>query len=235
MIMRLIYSVIIILLYSILSFSTFADQQQDPALTRNMLNQYSLVSPQVLLDRHYWFELGIQSDIGFNSAGIQTGIGYKLNYFGFDLRFSLGKTNYGTIRNITTYSQTSEYANYAEIVIPRSKSDSWSYAHIEPGLSITSRFFSGYLPQLTERVRVGFIYGNFKDSVNQIPFRSYILNAETSLIYQMNPNDPWSICGSLYLKSGMLVRYYQDSQGNNQSYGLPTGWLGTNVSMIYDF
>lgn len=219
----------------VMSFNLLADQKQDPALTTSMLNRYSLVSPQVLAKRHYWMEIGIQSDTGLNETGLQAGIGYRLNFFGFDLHFSAGKTNYGMIRNVVTYTQSSDNAQNAEIVIPRSKSDSWSYLYFGPGLSITSRLFSGYLPQFTERVRVGMVYGNFNDNVNQIPFKSFILNAETSLIYQLKPENHWSICGSLNLNSGMLVRYYQNSQGIKQSYGIPIGWIGTSISMLYDF
>jgi hypothetical protein len=218
-----------------LSFNAWADQQQDPALTTNMLNRFSLVSPQVLAKRHYWMEVGLQSDLGFYGAGLQTGIGYRLNYFGFDLRLSAGKTSYGMINSIVTYTQNSTNAQNAEVTILRSKSDSWNYWSIEPGLSISSRLFSGSLSQFTERVRVGFIYGNFKDSVNNIPFKSFILNAETSLIYQLIPNGPWSMCGSLSWNSGMLVRRYQDSLGDNQSYALPIGWIGSSLSMQYAF
>ena len=216
------------------SFSIWADQQ-DPALTKAMLDRYSLISPTVLENHHYWIELGYQSDLGFNQSGLQTGVGYRLNYFGFDMRFSSGKTTYGMFHKLEPYNSNKEYADNSESVLSRKDSDSWSYWYLEPGLSISGRYFSGILPQFTERVRVGFIYGNFKDNVNHIPFKSFVLNAETSLIYQLNPNSPWSLCGSLNWNSGMLVRYYVNTSGLSKSYGIPADWIGTTLGMIYSF
>lgn len=217
------------------NFKAMADQQQDPALTKAMLNQYSLISPQILAERHYWLELGLLSDFGLSESGLLTGIGYRLNYFGFDFRFSAGKTTYRKLHSLASHNQSTDTSSHPEIDLPRSKTDSWSYWSIEPGFSISNRLFSGYLPQFTERVRVGFNYGNYNDNVNNIPFKSYILNVETSIIYQLKPEDPWSLCGSLNWNTGMLVRYYVDSEGKNQSYGLPASWLGTSIGMLYTF
>jgi hypothetical protein len=217
------------------SYKALADQQQDPALTKAMLNQYSLITPQILAERHYWLELGLQSDIGLSEAGVQTGIGYRLNYFGIDFRFSAGKTSYRKIHSLASHNQLTEVDPNPEIDLTRNKSDSWSYWSLEPGFSISSRLFSGYLPKFTERVRVGLNYGSYEDNINHIPFKSYILNVETSVIYQLRPDYPWSLCGSLNWNSGMLVRYYVDSEGKNQSYGLPASWVGTSLGMLYSF
>jgi hypothetical protein len=233
--MKIQYFLSCTLLVFALSFNVFADQQQDPELTRAMLNKYSLISPQVLAERHYWVEMGMQSDLGLSEAGIQTGIGYRLNYFGADIRVSAGKTSYRKINSLALKNENTETPLTPEIDLPRNKSDSWSYWSLEPGFSISDRFFTGYLPKFTERVRVGFNYGNYEDTVNHIPFKSFILNVESSIIYQLKPESPWSLCGSINWSSGMLVRYYVDSEGKNQSYGLPASWVGTSLGMIYAF
>ena len=220
---------LLLLLYS---STVLADQQQDPALTQAMLNQYSLISPQILAGRHYWVEIALKSDMSLGEAGFETGIGYRFNYFGTDLRLAFGKTTYGKIRSLAAHNLNTDTTQNAEIFLSRNKSDSWNYWSLEPGLSVASRLLSGQLSELTERARVGFIYGKYTDNVYQIPFTSYILSVESSIIYQ-RPDTPWSLCGSLNWNTGMLVRYYDEP--NKQSYGLPASWLGSSLALQYAF
>ncbi len=230
---QLKYFVACIFLVFAISFKAAADQQQDPALIQSMLSKYSLKNSQILANRHFWLELGVQNNLSFNEPGLLVGIGYRMNYFGFDFRFSKGKSSYGEIRRLATPNESTESSDNIEIDLPRNKSDLWSHWSIDPGLSVSNQFFSGLLSGFTERVRVGFTYGNYNDDVNNIPFKSYIFNVETSVLFQLIPSTPWSLSASLNWNSGMLVRDYGDAQLN--SYGLPVSWVGSSLGLEYAF
>ena len=215
-----------------MSFSAAADQQQDPELIRSMLSKYSLMNPQILANRHFWLELGMQNNLSFNEPGLLAAIGYRINYLGFDLRLTKGKSSYGEIRRLASRNENTDPSDNIEIDLARNKSDLWSHWSISPGLSVSNQFFSGFLSGVTERVRAGFTFGKYNDDVNDIPFKSYILNVETSVLFQLK-SSPWSLCGSLNWNSGMLVRDYKDS--DLIPYGIPVSWVGSSLGLEYAF
>jgi hypothetical protein len=224
---------IIIFLVFTMTFNVFADQQQDPALIQAMIAKYSLMPPQILAKRHYWLELALQNNLGFNEPGLMVGIGYRMNYFGFDIRFTKGKSSYGEMIRLATQNVNTEPSENAEIDLQRNKSDLWGHWSICPGFSVSNQFFSGILSRFTERVRAGVAIGNYDDEINHIPFKSYILNVETSVVYQIKPNSLWSLSGSVNWNSGTLVRNYGDAQ--LISYGLPVSWIGSSLGLEYAF
>ena len=215
-----------------MSFTATADQQQDPELVNSMLSKYSLMNPQILANRHFWLELAMQNNLSFNEPGLLAGIGYRINYLGFDLRLTKGKSSYGKIKRLALHNENTDPSDNIEIDLPRNKSDLWSHWSVGPGFSISSKFFSGFLSGVTERVRAGFTFGNYNDDINNIPFKSYILNVETSVLFQLG-SSPWSLCGSLNWNSGMLVRDYKD--GELEPYGLPVSWVGSSLGLEYAF
>jgi len=216
-----------------MTFTARADQQQDPALVQSMLTKYSILSPQILTNRHYWLELALPNNLHFNEPGLLAGFGYRFQYLGFDLRFTKGKTSYREINSLAVHNTNTESSENTEIDLLRNKNDKWSYWSVGPGFSVSNQFFSDFLAGFTERVRVGFAYGNYKDEANNIPFISYILSAETSVIYQFKPTSPWSVCGSLNWNTGMLARDYNDTQV--RSYGIPISWVGSSLGLEYAF
>jgi hypothetical protein len=222
-----------IFLFFAVIFNVSADQQQDPALIQDMLAKYSLITPQILAKRHYWLELALANNLGFNEPGLMAEIGYRMNYFGFDLRLAKGKSSYGDMRNLATSNVNTDPSENTEIDLPRNNTDLWGHWSVGPGFSVANQFFSGVLSRFTERVRAGIAIGNYNDDVNHIPFKSYIFNVETSVVYQLRPNAPWSLCGSLNWNSGMLVRDYSDTQ--LKSYGLPISWIGSSLGLEYAF
>lgn len=228
-----------IFIFAILSvysciFMAHADQQQDPALVQSMLTQYSLISPQVLADRHFFLDLAVQNNFDFDEPGLQLGFGYRKSYLGFDLRFTKGRNSYGEIRHLAFSNSWDGYSDNAEIDIARAHSDMWSHWSIGPGFSVADKFFSSFLAGFTERVRAGFAFGNYNDEKNNIPFESYIFNIETSVLYQLNPTTPWSLSASLNWNTGMLVRDYGDDT-QHHSYGIPVSWLGCSMGIEYAF
>ena len=216
-----------------MNFTALADQQQDPALIQSMLSKYSLLTPQILANRHYWLELALQNTLYFNEPGLLAGFGYRVHSLGFDLRFTKGKSSYGEIKRLAAHNTNTDSSENTEIDLQRNKSDKWSHWAIGPGFSVSNQFFSGFLSGLTERVRASFAYGNYRDEANNIPFKSYIFSADTSVIYQLKPTSPWSICGSLNWNTGMLVRDYKDTP--IKSYGIPVSWVGSSLGLEYAF
>jgi hypothetical protein len=230
--MKYLFSYVLFLFLT--SFSALADQPQDPALLQKMLSKYTLKSPQVLAERHFFLDLSLQNNLDFNEPGLQIGVGYRFNYFGFDIRFSKGQSSYGEIRRLSPKNAYEGSSDNAEIDIARNKTDLWSHWAIEPGFSVSNQFFSGFLAGLTERARAGLAYGNYNDDVNNIPFQSYILTIEASVLYQVFPTSPWSLYASLNWNTGSLVRDYSELP-QNSSYALPVSWVGTSLGIEYTF
>lgn len=217
-----------------LSFNASADQQQDPALLQSMLSKYTLKTPHVLAERHYFLDLALQNNLDFNEPGVLVGVGYRFNYFGFDLRFSKGQNSYGEIRRLAPKNDYEGSSDNAEIDIARNKTDLWSHWSFGPGFSVSNQFFSGFLAGLTERARAGFAYGNYNDDANNIPFQSYILSIEASVLYQLFPTSPWSLSASLNWNIGSLVRDYSGNP-HYSSYAIPVSWVGSSVGIEYTF
>ncbi len=216
-----------------ISFNASADQQQDPALIKTMISKYTLTSPQILANHHYWLDLALQNNLSFNEPGLLAGIGYRINYFGFDIRFTKGKSSYGEIRRLAAHNTITEPSDNVEIELARNKSDLWSHSSVGLGFSVANQFFSGFLSAVTERVRTSIAFGNYNDDVNHIPFKSYIFNVETSILYNLKSKGPWSICASLNWNTGSLVRDYGITQ--SVTYGLPVSWVGSSLGLEYAF
>jgi hypothetical protein len=223
-----------ILFFTMLSFNASADQQQDPALLQNMLSKYTLKSPHVLADRHMFLDLALQNNLDFNEPGLQVGLGYRFNFFGFDLRFSKGQNSYGEIRRLAPKNDYEGSSDNSEIDLARNKTDLWTHWSFGPGFSVSNQFFSGLLAGFTERARAGFSYGNYNDDVHNIPFESYIFSIETSVLYQVIPSSPWSLNVSLNWNTGSLVRDY-GGDPQYRSYAIPVGWVGSSIGIEYSF
>jgi len=227
------YLIVSLFIFLATNLRALADQQQDPALIQSMISKYTILPPQIMSDRHFFLELGLQSNLSFNEPGLQAAIGYRAQYFGFDVRFTKARSSYGEIVRLATHNEYAGSSDNTEIDIARNKFDKWSHWSIGPGFSVSNQFTSGFLTGFTERVRAGFELGNYNDDVNNIPFRSYIFNIETSILYQINPSIPWSLIVSLSWNSGMLVRDYGD--GPTSAYGLPVSWVGSSIGLEYTF
>jgi hypothetical protein len=222
-----------ILVVFAISFNASADQQQDPALIQSMISKYTLTSPQILANRHFWLDLALQNNLGFKEPGLLAGIGYRINYLGIDIRYNKGKSSYGEIRRLAAENTSTDPSDNAEIDLARNKSDLWSHSSVGLGFSVANQFFSGFLSAVTERVRTSIAYGNYNDDVNNIPFKSYIFNVETSILYNLKPKGPLSLCASLNWNTGTLVRDYGIAQ--SETYGLPVSWVGSSLGLEYAF
>ena len=160
--------------------------------------------------------------------------GCQFHTLGLDLRAGYYKAGFGSISPPPSPADlvNAPSDSTAEVYRPRSGSDPWTMLEVEPGMSVTARFFREYLPQLSERARFGAGYGSFSDQLNALKFTGFLASFEGALQYQLNPKRPFAVEFAVNWHVGQISLSGQSSERDSQ---LSISYVTSALSLVYWF
>lgn len=228
------------LLFSFISMAaTDSANPEEAPLTVDSIIEASQLSPiQVSENNSAWYSLSADlHPMSLKQFGLSGEIGHQTRFFGVDFRASLGTTTYKNIfvEPDYTYKYLATDASSAtnpdsQLNRPRTLEDRWSYALLEPGISISRRLFIRSFPRWTQKARVGAALARLIDTKSRTPFNGYFLSTELSTSYQLSKLDKHSIFVSVCFRSGALVAKGPED-GNHSRFRLPANWFTLGLGL----
>ncbi len=198
------------------------------------------------IDQIYDRNIRLSADVGsrtnFTDGYILSGqITYQMQYFGFDSRVSYSDAKFETFftkprqadKDATT-SAASLGDETSEVNRQRKGTDRWSYLLIQPGFSVTGKFFPNKMRRFSQTGRFGFGKVFMRDSAYRNGFRGWIATWDAHFNYQLSERSPYSLFVGATYNFGWVNS--MDATHDRKSTGrIPMGFFLVHLGMNYSF
>ncbi|NDD92216.1 hypothetical protein EBZ37_09040 [bacterium] len=173
---------------------------------------------------------------------LQASVSYQMGYLGFDLRGAWGSTHYGVLRVVPDYSQAvgtgltapSSIESDSEMNRIRAEGDPWNYHLVEPGVSVSGRWFPSWLPRFGQRARFGVAWASLSDQVNQLEFNGVLISSSAEFTYAPERWRYLELVLGFHFRSGDVLNQ-ANSDASNQMRRLPIHWKELSAGVTFWF